>query len=351
MSLNWPWALAALLVVPSLLFVRWWMSRRRRRLAVRVSSVALIQAALPGRPRWRRRIPIILFLSGLLALGTGVAQPQASVRIPSNSTTILLALDVSSSMCSTDIAPNRFTVALDAAREFVQAQDGGTRIGLVAFSGIAGLVVAPTTDQDSLLAAIDNLTTSRGTAIGLAILTSIDAIAEINPNVAATGVEVTTGESPLAGAVNEHEPDTIVVLTDGANRDGVDPAIAAEQAAARGLRVYTIGFGTTEPALWVCTADQISGDAAMSGGRGGRTHEIDEASLTEVAEITGGKYFRAQDAEQLNDVLMDLPSTIVVQEKNVEITAWFVLLGTLLVLVAVGLSLWWNRSMGVRLVS
>ena len=108
MSLNWPWALAALLVVPSLLFVRWWMSRRRRRIAVRVSSVALIRAALPGRPLWRRRIPIILFLSGLLALGAGVARPQASVRVPSNSTTILLAIDVSSSMCSTDIAPNRF---------------------------------------------------------------------------------------------------------------------------------------------------------------------------------------------------------------------------------------------------
>ena len=238
----------------------------------------------------------------------------------------------------------------------MQAQDGGTRIGLVAFSGFAGLLVAPTTDQDALLAAIDNLTTSRGTAIGLAILTAIDAIAEINPNVAATGVEVPIGESAVAGAVREYEPDTIVVLTDGANSDGVDPVIAAEQAAARGLRVYTIGFGTTEPAPMVCTADQISGDAAMSGnpggGRGGgRNQEIDEATLTEVAEMTGGKYFRAQDAEQLNDVLMDLPSTIVMQEKNVEITVWFVLVGTLLVLVAVGLSLWWNRSMGVRLVS
>lgn len=148
---------------------------------------------------------------------------------------------------------------------------------------------------------------------------------------------------------------TIVVLTDGANVDGVDSVIAAEQAAARRLRVYTIGFGTTEPAPMVCTADQIGAGAAMGGnrggGRGGRTHEIDEASLTKVAEMTDGKYFRAQDAEQLNDVLADLPSTIVVQEKNVEITVWFVLLGTLLVLVAVGLSLWWNRSRGVRLVA
>jgi Ca-activated chloride channel family protein len=190
MSFSWPWALAALLVVPLLLVARWWLNRRRRRAAVTVSSIALIRAALPGRSSWRRRLPVLLFLAGLLALGGAVARPQASLAVPSNTTSILLAIDVSGSMCSTDVAPNRFAVATDAARGFIRDQKDGTRIGLVAFSGIAGLLVTPTTDKKALLDAIDTLRTARGTAIGQAILTSIDAIAESNPDVAATGVDL-----------------------------------------------------------------------------------------------------------------------------------------------------------------
>jgi Ca-activated chloride channel family protein len=264
MSLSWPWALAAVLAVPLLLLARWWFNRRRKRTAVTVSSIALIRAALPGRTAWRRRIPVYLFLIGLVALAGGIARPQASVAVPSNDTTILLAIDVSGSMCNTDIAPNRLAVAVDAAREFVEAQEGDTKIGLVAFSGIAGLLVPPTTDKDPLLEAIENLKTARGTAIGQAILTSIDAIAEINPDVAATGVEL-DGTIP-DGTAADYEPDTIVVLTDGSNTTGVDPVTAAEQAAARRLRVYTIGFGTTNPQQMVCTAEQVSGDSAFTGG-------------------------------------------------------------------------------------
>jgi Ca-activated chloride channel family protein len=347
MSLTWPWGLAALLAVPLLLLVRWLLSRRRRRVAVRVSSVGLIRAALPGRSLWRRRIPAILFVTGLLTLGLAIARPQASVAVPDSSTSILLALDVSRSMCSTDVEPNRLTAAREAAKEFVRAQEGGTRIGLVAFSGIAGLMVEPTTDQEALLTAIDELTTARGTAIGQAILASIDAIAETNLDVAPTGVEMTPSPgSPQAG----FEPDIVVVLTDGRNTQGIDPITAAEQAAARGLRVYTIGFGTTEPAQMVCTPDQISGDASQGDnwgpfrGGGRRFLLIDEPTLQEVARLTGGKYFRAEDAEQLVDVMTDLPREIELHEEDAEITALFVLPAALFILGAVLLSLWWNLS-------
>ncbi|MEJ3749211.1 VWA domain-containing protein [Actinomycetes bacterium KLBMP 9797] len=355
MSLEWPWALTALLAVPLLLLVWWWLHRKRRRAALRVSSVALIRAALPGRSRWRRRIPVILFIAALLVLGFGATRPQASMAVPGNASSILLAIDVSGSMCSTDVAPNRLTVARDAAREFIRAQNGQTRIGLVAFSGIAGLLVAPTTDQEKLLTAIDGLKTARGTAIGLAMLTSIDAIAEYNPDVPPTGVELAPGQSApgqsaLGQAVAAYEPDTIVVLTDGANTQGVDPVTAAEQAAARRLRVYTIGFGTTTPSQMMCTADQIGGTdfgvrpEGRFGGGGGRNRQIDEPTLTKVAELTGGEYFRAEDAEQLTDVLTDLPSEIVLQHEDIEITVWFVFAAALLVLTALGLSLWWNRA-------
>ena len=352
MSFSWPWALGALLAVPLLLAVRWWLNRRRKRAAITVSSVALIRAALPGRSSWRRRIPVYLFLAGLLALAGGLARPQASLAVPTNNTSILLAIDVSGSMCSTDIAPNRLAVAIDAARQFVKDQDDGTRIGLVAFSGIAGLLVAPTTDKDALLDAIDTLKTARGTAIGQAILTSIDAIAEMNPNVAATGVDL--GDAAPDTLAN-YEPDTIVVLTDGSNTTGVDPVTAAEQAAARHLRVFTIGFGTTEPAQMVCTADQISGGSAFGQGQrgggmgrgGGRNQEIDEDALMQVADVTGGQYFKAQDADQLSDVLSGLPREIGLHKENVEITVWFVLVGMLLAFSGAGLALWWNRGPGL----
>jgi Ca-activated chloride channel family protein len=145
-----------------------------------------------------------------------------------------------------------------------------------------------------------------------------------------------------------------VVLTDGANTQGVDPVTAAKQAAARHLRIYTIGFGTTEPAPFVCTADQMGGGGfggnrfgqprgfgGFGGGRGGQG--LDEDALTQVATITGGKYFQAKDAKALSDVLMDLPNAIVLQHKHTEITVWFALTGALLVLAAVGLAQWWNR--------
>ena len=352
MSFAWPLALLAVLVVPLLFLARWWFNRRRKRTAITVSSVALIRAALPGRSSWKRRIPVALFVAGLVALSGAVARPEATIAVPSNDTSILLAIDVSSSMCSSDVQPNRLTAASKAAHDFVQNSDRNTRIGLVTFSGISGLMVPPTTDKDKLLEAIDTLKTARGTAIGQAILTSIDAIAESNPQVARTGVDL--GEPDPNQDPAAFQPDTIVVLTDGSNTTGVDPVTAAEQAAARRLRVFTIGFGTTEPAPMVCTADQIGpgpqfgrpGGAFGGGGfRGGRRAlDIDEDALTKVADLTGGRYFRAQDAGQLTDVLGDLPQEFGLHKQKTELTMFFVLAAVLLTFTGVGLSLWWNRA-------
>jgi Ca-activated chloride channel family protein len=294
-------------------------------------------------------------------LATGFARPQASVPVPRDSTTIMLALDVSGSMCSTDVEPNRLTAAQQAAREFIEAQEEGSRIGLVTFAGTAGLPVEPTTDKKKLLAAIDALSTARGTAIGMAILTSIDAIAAVNPDVAPTGVDLPgTGTaapgSPTPAGEGDLQPDTIVVLTDGRNTQGVDPTTAAAEAAARKLRVYTIGFGTPNPSAMVCNPNQVGGGAAFGGdgsrlggfGGGRRFQVIDEETLKEVAEMTGGEYFTAEDTRSLSRVLRDLPSAVVLQREDVEITVWFALGGALLVLVGVGLAQWWTRPRPYR---
>ncbi|MEX5635186.1 VWA domain-containing protein [Parafrankia sp. FMc2] len=354
MSLTWPWALATLLALPLLAAVAWWGRRRRRRAAVRVTSLALVRVALPGRTRWRRRVPAALLVLGLATLGVGAARPQASVPVAANATTILLALDVSGSMCTTDVAPNRLTAAEEAAADFIRAQPGGSRIGLVTFAGVAGLLVPPTDDSDRLLAALTSLTTSRGTAIGQGILASIDAIADVDPSVAPTG----TNLGPAA-AGGEYAADVIVVLTDGANTQGVDPQTAAAEAAARRLRVYTIGFGTTTPAPMVCDSSQLGDDAfggfgggfGGGGGRGGfgggrfdrNPLIIDEDALRQVAGATGGTYYRAQNAGQLEEALGALPRTITVTREHRDIAAWFAGIGGLLVAAALALSLWWNR--------
>jgi Ca-activated chloride channel homolog len=355
MTFNWPWALLSLLVVPLIFGIAWVLRRRRKRAVVRVTSLAVVRAAVPGRSSWLRFVPVSLLVLGLLVLSVGAARPQATVPVSSNSTTIMLALDVSGSMCSTDVAPNRITVAENAAIDFIQNNKTGAKIGLVAFAGVAALRVPPTTDADSLVSAIKGLSTARGTAIGAAILTSIDGIAAVDPAVSGTAVDVTSPAPAYAA-------DVIVVLTDGANTQGVDPQTAAAQAALRGLRVYTIGFGTTTPTRMACTGAQVEswygggggggfgGGGFGGGGRegGGNPLVIDEQALQDVAKTTGGQYYRAVDATQLSDALGDLPNHVTVATKKQDIAAWFAGIGGLLLVLAVGASVWLGRVRTAR---
>lgn len=354
MSLLWPGFLPLLLLIPLIVAVYIWMLRRKRRFAVRYSSLSLLREALPKWSRWRRHLPFALFLLGLTSLITAVTRPVAAVEVPLSRTTIILTLDVSRSMCATDVSPNRLTVAQEAALAFIEAQPAGARMGIVAFAGFAEIIVPPTNDKEVLQAAVRNFTTSIGTAIGSAILKSIDAIAEINPAVAPSGVDLRSEEGQAGPEEVVYQPDIIVLLTDGANTQGPPPLDTAQQAADRGLRVYTIGFGTTEPGSMVCARHQLGSDIfddGFGGGFGGggsggnfrRFLLLDEPTLRAVAEKTGGDYFRAESADQLLDVFLNLPTQIVLQKETVEISVLFSALGAILVTAAVTLSLIWNR--------
>ncbi len=358
MGLQWPLALLSLLVVPLLIAAYVWQDRRRRRQAVRHSSVALIRAAAPKRAAWKRHVPFALVLGALALLGVGAARPQLSLDVPISDSTIILALDVSGSMCSTDVSPNRLTAAEAAVREFVKNQEADTRIGLVVFSGFAQLTVAPTTEREALLRSVEGLTTGRGTAIGAAMLKSVDAISEIDPEVAPSDPDANGGAAPRARPPGSYAPEIVVLLTDGANTTGVEPLDAAKTAAERGVRVYPIGFGTRNPATMVCTAAQLGGRGFESygganppvagGGYGGsraRSYLVaDEGTLREVANLTGGQYFAASDAGRLQDVLRDLPRTVATQQRDVEVSVVPVALAAALMLGALWAAGRWSVS-------
>jgi Ca-activated chloride channel family protein len=359
MRFLWPWLLLLLLLIPLFVILYAWILRRKLRFAVRYSSLSLIREALPKRSRWRQYVPFALFLLALASLILSSARPVAVVEVPLNRTTIILALDVSRSMCAIDVEPNRLSVAQDAALAFIDDQTEGTQMGIVAFAGFAEIAVLPTQDKEQLKDTVANLTTSIGTAIGSATLKSIDAIAEINDAVVPSGVDLELTENTDDQEEEDYQPDIIVLLTDGANSRGPFPLEAAQKAADRGIRVYTIGFGSDDPQAMVCTREQLGSDAfndgfggvgggpgSFSGGGPGNFRRfliIDEETLQSVAEITGGEYFRAEDADQLLDIFLELPTQIELQKEETEISVYFATLGVIFALAAIALSMHWNR--------
>ncbi len=359
MTFAWPYFVVSLLVPLLLLGYYLLVLRRRSKDAVQYGSLSLILAAAPS-SSWRRHLPAAFLLLGMVSLSIASARPHMTVAVPLSRTSIILALDVSLSMCSNDVEPNRLAVAQDAAKSFVEDREDGTQIGIVAFGGTAELVVPPTNDTEELVTAIEGFTTSLGTGIGNATLRSLDAISEINPDVPRATIDL-SGEvdRDALAAAGDYIPDIIVLLTDGANSQGVDPLLAARQAADRQVRVFTIGFGSDRIAEMICAPDQI-GPGSFAPGFGfnaGRPDlgdvtldelrpflVIDEPTLQEVADVTGGQYYRAADAEQLVDVFDQLPSQIVLQGQEREITVGFAAAGALLIIAAVALALRLRRS-------
>jgi Ca-activated chloride channel homolog len=355
MSFAWPLALASLVVVPLIVGVYWWLLRRRRRQAVSYSSVALLRSVLPRRKRWQRHLPIAMVLLSLVALGLAAGRPHVERSVAHARTSIILALDVSGSMCATDVKPNRLTVAQEATRQFVEDQPDDIRMGLVIFSGFAELAIPPTSEREELLQTIDSVTTGRGTAIGAAMLKGLDAIAEVNPAVQPVGDIYALDDAPAPGLApnsrpGDYVPDIIVLLTDGRNTRGIEPLDAVPHAVERRVRVYTIGFGTTNPSERACTREQLGAGGFGGFGGGGRGFGggfggfliADTPTLMAVAEQTGGTFHAAEDAEQLREVFAELPKEVATQRQPTEVTWMLAALAALLTAAAVAASMRWS---------
>jgi Ca-activated chloride channel family protein len=345
MNLLWPGFLLLLALVP-LTVVVYVLMLRRRRVGLRYSSLALVRAALPRYSRLRRHLPFALFLLALSSLIVALGRPVRIVTVPSGQATIILALDVSGSMRQMDIQPSRIEAAQAAALSFIRSQKASTQIGIVAFASYAELIQPPTSDQEALQTAVESLTTARGTAVGSGILTSLDAIATIDHNVAPSVAGTSSANQPAAVPKGAYAPDIIVLLTDGVTNAGPPPLDAAQQAVDRGVRVYTIGFGTANGAGQFGGGGFFGGGNQQSGGGqqypGGFRRGIDETTLKQIAHMTGATYYAASSAGELLKVFQNLPTYLIAKHEVMEISVVFAAVGALLVAAAIVLSLRWH---------
>src|SRR5689334_1294518 len=334
MSFQWPeflWLAAAL---PALVALYVYLLRRRKRFAVRYSSLALMREAMSG-ASWRRHVPPFLILLALAALVVAIARPSATITLPSQHETVILAMDVSGSMRASDVEPNRLVAAQVAAKTFIAEQPDHVRMGIVAFAGTATVAQAPTNNKEDLYAAIDRFQLQRATAIGSAIIVSLATLFPDGGYDVASFSYAAEKRKPPANfkpvPPGSYASAVIILLTDGQRTTGPDSLMAARLAAERGVRIFTVGVGTPE--------------GKIVGFDGWSMHvRLDEETLRAIADLTRGDYFYAGNAPDLQKIYQTMNSRLVMETKKTEIGAFFSAAAAGLVLIAGLLSLaWFNR--------
>ena len=342
MTFLWPEMLWLLLIVPALVAGYFYILRRKQASAIKYASLSMVKEAIGAAQRFRRHIPPLLFLIALLAMMVAIARPAAVVMLPSQYQTIILAMDVSGSMRATDVKPSRIAAAQAAAKAFVEEQPSNVRIGVVSFAATASVVQTPTQNREDIITAIDRFQLQRGTAIGSGIIVSL---ATIFPD---AGIDVSSfiygrGEShgaPIDQAGHSDKPQfkpvapgsytsaAIVLLSDGQRTTGPDSIEAAQLAADRGVRIFTVGFWTQ------------SGETIGFEGWSMRVR-LDEETLKQIAHMTRGEYFYAGTANDLKKVYQVLNSKFLLEKKPMEISSLFAGAAALIAVTSALLSLLW----------
>jgi len=345
MTFLWPDMLWLLMAVPALVAVYIFLLRRKKKAALRYASLSMLKEAMGAGQRFRRHVPPFLFLLALATMTVAVARPAAIVTLPTQQQTIILAMDASGSMRAKDVEPNRLVAAQEAAKAFVADLPRDVRVGVVSFAGTAAVVQPPTRSREDVLAAIDRFQLQRGTAIGSGIIVSlatifpdagIDLSEAIYERNARRALPLDPGRKPEKKEFTPVPPGSyasaaIILLTDGQRNTGPDSLEAAKMAADRGVRVFTVGVGTT------------NGEVIGFEGWSFRAR-LDEETLKSIAGLTRGEYFYAGTALDLKKVYQGLNARLVFEKKQTEITALFSAAAAGLTLLAGLLSLlWFNR--------
>jgi Ca-activated chloride channel homolog len=342
MNFLWPHNLWWMLALPLLPALYLWLLHRRGRAVLMLSSVRIARAA--ASPRWRRHVPPGLIFVALAILLFALSRPTANVTLPWAKSTILLAIDISRSMRVSDVLPTRMVAAQEAAKSFLAEVPPHIEVGLITFAGSAQVAQQATIERGPVAGAIDAIQMQFGTAIGNAIVLCL---AELFPEQGIDLAEMTYGprrqgrsldekairakpqQQPMAPvAPGSYESAAIILLSDGRRTTGVDTLAAARMAADRGVRIYVVGLGT------------LDGHAAL-GEDMAIYLQLDEPTLRQVAEMTGGEYHHAGTAEALRNVYLHLGSRLQVSARRTELTALLALAAVIVLAAAAGLSLRW----------
>ena len=329
MTLIWPRMLVALLLVPLFIALYVRLLRQRETAVQSLGPLGVIQTRSGGYVGRRRHAPPAFFLAGLTCLLFGLSRPEMPVSLPRIEGTVILAFDVSNSMLADDLEPTRIEAAKAAARTFVESQPSTIQVGVVAF-GNGGLVVQPPTNvQADILAAVDRLSPQGGTSLGQGIFTALNAIA--GEPIAIDEVALAEGALPEDLPpldIEEYSSAVIVLLTDGENQSTLDPLQVAQLAAEAGVRIYPIGIGSEAGAVL-----EIDGFNIVT--------QLNEPALQQIASLTNGLYYQAEDEETLQDIYKNVDLQMTIKGEKREITALLAGMGALFFLIGGGLSMAW----------
>lgn len=312
MTFTSPWRLLAFIGVAVVVVAYVAAQRQRRTYALRFTNVDLLASVAPRRPGWRRHVPAGLFVASLAVMVVAWAGPMVRTSTPVERASVVLAIDVSLSMAATDVEPDRIRAAKAAALDFLAVVPPQVNVGVVSFSGVATIVVPPTTDRDLAAAAISRLELAERTAIGEAIFASLDAL-----NLA-----------PGADG-NAEVPGAIVLMSDGSTTAGRPNELAVDAARTQGIPVTTIAFGTD------------AGTITLPGEPAPIPVPVDRPALELIADDTGGSYFSADTAGELEQIYTELGSSLGVSRQLQPVTGWFVGGAVIMLFVTAALSLWW----------
>jgi len=331
MSFLWPAAFMLYLLVPALVGGYVWMVRRPARERVRYPSLDLVARAAAAGGKSRRHIPAVLYLLTLCAVIFTVARPVAPIPVPDNRTVVMLSIDVSRSMMAHDVIPTRLDAAKKAAVEFVHSLPRGAKVGLVSFSSYATLVTPPTDDHDRVAQAINSLNLEFATAIGDGLLEAVYAL----PGRQKPEAGAIPGMPPPAPPQDADRlpPATVVLLSDGQSNRGMPPTDAATIARQLRVKVYTVGLGSPE------------GTFLELGGRSIFVR-LDEETLKEIAEVTGGAYWRVSSSSELSRVYTGLGRSIGWERRPVEVSGLTSVGVAALFVGTLAVSLFWMHRLG-----
>ncbi|MEE3852080.1 VWA domain-containing protein [Gordonia sp. LSe1-13] len=309
MTFLFPLGLLVLVPVVALAAAYLVMLRRRQRYVVRYAALPLLDKVIPERPQWRRHLPAALLLVALALTGLAVARPELPVRVPYERATIVVAIDTSESMRAQDVEPDRMTAALDAAGEFIEQLPNTFNVGVVTFAGTTTVAHPPDTDHAQARRTLQTVSTDSRTAIGEGVLTSLDQIRSV------------------VGPGQEELPAHIVLLSDGSNTSGRSPELAAQEAAAAGVPVSTIAYG--------------SENGTLNNGFYAIPVPVDAAALADLSEATGGRSYEAASSDELQDVYREIGSSIGWRTEQREVTPFVAGIALLVGLIAAAFSLRW----------